>query len=129
MKQVENPISYRILFRVSKRKEDKFLKHNVSFTIKFWLSSDRESIEPSYASIDWETAKIEIYDDLMNVYINVKYLSLYEEVLRKLLEDFKKNRYVFTRFNNVLTKLYKKSYLSLRNPLQKHYHLPKNIFY
>jgi energy-coupling factor transporter ATP-binding protein EcfA2 len=108
MKQVENPISYRILFRVSKRKEDKCLKHNVSFTIKFWLSSDRESIEPSYVSIDWETAKIEIYDDLMNVYINVKYLSLYEEVLRKLLEDFKKDRYVFTRFNNVLTELYKK---------------------
>ena len=79
MKQVENPISYRILFRVSKRRKDKFLKHNVDFAIKFQLSSGRESIEPSYASIDWGTTKIEIYDSLVNVYINVKYFPSYEE--------------------------------------------------
>jgi energy-coupling factor transporter ATP-binding protein EcfA2 len=104
MRQVENPISYRILFRVSKRKEDKCLKHNVSFTIKFSLSSNRESIEPSYVSIDWGTAKIEIYDDLMNVYINVKYFPSYEEVLKKIIKD----RNTFTPFHRVLTELYRK---------------------
>jgi energy-coupling factor transporter ATP-binding protein EcfA2 len=104
MRQVENPISYRILFRVSKGKEDKCLKHNVSFTIKFSLSSNRESIEPLYVSIDWGTAKIEIYDDLMNVYINVKYFPSYEEVLKKIIKD----RNAFTPFHRVLTELYRK---------------------
>jgi len=104
MGQLENPISYRILFRVSKRKEDKYLKHNVSFTIKFSISNDRKSIEPSYVSIDWETAKIEIYDDLMNVYINAKYFPSYEEVLKKL----KKNRDKSILLKRALTELDKK---------------------
>jgi len=109
MKQVGNPISYRILFRVSKRRKDKFLKHNVSFTIKFQLSSGRESIEPSYVSIDWGTTKIEIYDGLMNVYINVKYFPLYEEVFKKLINYSKKDKYIIPAyFRRALTDLYRK---------------------
>jgi AAA15 family ATPase/GTPase len=109
MKQVEKPISYRILFRVSKRRKDKFLKHNVDFTIKFQLSRGRESIEPSYVSIDWGTTKIEIYDSLVNVYINVKYFPSYEEVLKKLINYSKKNKYAFPAyFRHELTELYRK---------------------
>ena len=89
MKRVENPIGFELLFRILMMHEGAFFKHYVRFAVKFTLSRDRETIEPSYMSITWETAdkefttKLEVGNGEVKVYINPRYLNEYADFMKK----------------------------------------------
>jgi hypothetical protein len=92
MRRVENPISFELLFRVVMRHGEAFFKHYVRFVVKFALSRGRETIEPFYMSIAWETAdkefttKLEVGDGEVRVCINPRYLSEYVDFIKKVGE-------------------------------------------
>ncbi|MDT7970596.1 MAG: AAA family ATPase [Vulcanisaeta sp.] len=92
MRRVENPIGFELLFRVVMRHGEAFFKHYVRFVVKFALSRGRETIEPFYMSIAWETAdkefttKLEVGDGEVRVCINPRYLSEYVDFIKKVGE-------------------------------------------
>jgi hypothetical protein len=92
MRRVENPISFELLFRVVMRHGEAFFKHYARFVVKFALSRGRETIEPFYMSIAWETAdkefttKLEVGDGEVRVCINPRYLSEYVDFIKKVGE-------------------------------------------
>jgi hypothetical protein len=92
MRRVENPIGFEILFRVVMMRGEVFFKHYVRFAVKFALSRGRETIEPSYMLIAWETVdrefttKLEVGDGEVRVCINPRYLSEYANFMKKVGE-------------------------------------------
>jgi len=92
MRRVENPISFELLFRVMMMRGEAYFKHYVRFAVKFALSRGRETIEPFYMSIAWETAdkefttKLEVGDGEVRVCINPRYLSEYVDFIKKVGE-------------------------------------------
>jgi len=90
MRRFENPIGFELLFRVVMRHGEAFFKHYVRFVVKFALSRGRETIEPFYMSIAWETAdkefttKLEVGDGEVRVCINPRYLSEYAKYIKEV---------------------------------------------
>jgi energy-coupling factor transporter ATP-binding protein EcfA2 len=90
MRRVENPIGFELLFRVMMMRREAYFKHYVRFAVKFALSRGRETIEPSYMSIAWETAdkeftaKLEVGDGEVRVCINPRYVSEYVDFIKKV---------------------------------------------
>jgi len=92
MRRVENPIGFEILFRVVMMRGEVFFKHYVRFAVKFTLSRGRETIEPSYMLIAWETAdkefttKLEVSNGEIRVCVNPRYLGEYANFMKKVGE-------------------------------------------
>ncbi|MCG2880472.1 MAG: AAA family ATPase [Vulcanisaeta sp.] len=90
MRRVENPIGFEILFRVVMMRGEVFFKHYVRFAVKFALSRGRETIEPSYMLIAWETVdkefttKLEVGDGEVRVCINPRYVSEYAKFIKEV---------------------------------------------
>jgi energy-coupling factor transporter ATP-binding protein EcfA2 len=90
MRRVENPIGFELLFRVVMRHGEAFFKHYVRFAVKFTLSRGRETVEPFYMSIAWETAdkefttRLEVGNGEVRVCINPRYLSEYAKYIKEV---------------------------------------------
>jgi AAA15 family ATPase/GTPase len=81
MKNIENPIRYDILFRVTTRFEDKYVKHHIKTSIAFTITPDRSSIEPAQLTLDFRTSKLIFTKNSLDVFINREHLDKYLEVL------------------------------------------------
>jgi energy-coupling factor transporter ATP-binding protein EcfA2 len=94
MERIENPIAFEMLFRITKKQGEEYLKHYIKITVKFSLSRDRHSVEPIYIAVDWDSTRVEAKGNTIKVYINTKYVNEYLEALNKaskvLSEDIRK---------------------------------------
>ena len=81
MKNIENPIRYDILLRVTTRFEDKYVKHHIKTSIAFTITPDRSSIEPAQLTLDFRTSKLIFTKNSLDVFINREHLDKYLEVL------------------------------------------------
>ena len=92
MRRIEDPMGFELLSRVVTTRGKAFFKHYVRFAVKFALSRGRETIEPSYASIAWETAdrefttKLEASNSEVRVSINPRYLNEYVYLMKRVVE-------------------------------------------
>jgi len=81
MKNIENPIRYDILLRVTTRFKEKYIKHHIKISIAFTITPDRSSIEPAQLTLDFRTSKLIFTKNSIDVFINREYLDKYLEVL------------------------------------------------
>lgn len=92
MRRIEDPMGFELLSRVVMTRGKAFFKHYVRFAVKFALSRGRETIEPSYASIAWETAdrefttKLEASNSEVRVSINPRYSNEYVYLMKRVVE-------------------------------------------
>jgi hypothetical protein len=92
MRRIEDPMGFELLSRVVMTRGEAFFKHYVRFAVKFALSRGRETIEPSYASIAWETAdrefttKLEASNSEVRVSINPRYSNEYVYLMKRVVE-------------------------------------------
>lgn len=122
MKNIENPIRYDILLRVTTRFEDKYVKHHIKTSIAFTITPDRSSIEPAQLTLDFRTSKLIFTKNSIDVFINREYLDKYLEILneynklRPTSRDLSKR--TIDKLIDTLTRLKKLSQESKDNFLQ-----------
>lgn len=90
MKNIENPIRYDILLRVTTRFKDRYVKHYIKTSIAFIITPDRSSIEPAQLTLDFRTSKLIFTKNSIDVFINREYLDKYLEVLSEYGSELSK---------------------------------------
>jgi AAA15 family ATPase/GTPase len=83
MRNIENPIRYDILLRVTTRFKDRYVKHYIKTSIAFTITLDRSSIEPAQLTLDFRTSKLIFTENSIDVFINREYLDKYLEILNE----------------------------------------------
>jgi len=122
MKNIENPIRYDILLRVTTRFEDKYVKHRIKTSIAFTITPDRSSIEPVQLTLDFRTSKLIFTKNSIDVFINREYLDKYLEILNEYnklrLTSRDLSKRTIDKLIDTLTRLKKLSQESKDNFLQ-----------